>query len=467
MESDAFRAALLDYAQALGSAFPTDEAALAEVWARVAALDAARLARLREDLSPDDPALAEALLTLLRSSTAAEARLEGFREAVAIRTRVFGPNDYRTHDALSEVARVLSDAGRYDEADAVRALADPELQTGRSPLDATIDQATTGNLFALFYGVGEFAMAQTAAEERLAKALQDYGRRSLEAGVAAHELGSVLMVRGPYAEAEPFLKAAAEIIVAEVRPVALPTLLSDPGNPYGWFEAAVANYRYAGILGNLGSGCCQSNGNLSPRAAGRAGGAEPIRRASYTQRGRQSRQRLFSTPVLADVGPHLASILTHQHGQIDVACRPDGHDGRTAVEPGFPKVATEGVGSPQLAADVGVTVTHDVLTGHIPVQVHGLGSVHGYWRPDAVAQHLAPAAGCGAAGRWGDFAGQRVGQAEQSARLGLNSPGLQRQDSEQYLQHGVIPPWIGRVVYTPLPVRTWRAAPHSSAPPAP
>jgi tetratricopeptide (TPR) repeat protein len=253
VESEAFRAALLDYAQALGSAFPRDEAALAEVSARVAALDAARLARLRENLGPDDPALAEALLTLLPSSTDAEARLEGFREAVAIRTRVFGPHDYRTHDALLEVARVLGDAGRYEEADAVRELADPELQTGRSPLDATIGQATAGNLFALFYGVGEFAMAQTVAEERLAKALEDYGRRSPEAGVAAHELGSVLMVRGAYAEAEPFLKAAADIIVAEVRPIAPPTLLSDPGDPDGWLKAAVANYRYAGILGNLGS----------------------------------------------------------------------------------------------------------------------------------------------------------------------------------------------------------------------
>ena len=33
-------------------------------------------------------------------------------------------------------------------------------------------------------------------------------------------------------------------------------------------------------------GCCQSNDNLSPLAAGRAGGAEPIRRASSTQPGR-------------------------------------------------------------------------------------------------------------------------------------------------------------------------------------
>lgn len=265
-ESDAFRAALGDYAQTLGSVFPRDEAALAEVRARLAALDAARLARLRQELGPDDPALAEALLTLLPSSSDAEVRLEGFREAVAIRTRAFGPHDYRTHDALSEVARVLSDAGRYDEADAVRALADPELQTGRSPGDATIDQATTGNLFALFYGVGEFAMAQTMAEERLAKALEDYGRRSLEAGVAAHELGSVLMVRGAYAEAEPFLKAAADIIVAEVRPIALPTLLSDPGDPYDWFEAAVASYRYAGILGNLGSVLAVQGKNVEAEA---------------------------------------------------------------------------------------------------------------------------------------------------------------------------------------------------------
>ena len=35
-------------------------------------------------------------------------------------------------------------------------------------------------------------------------------------------------------------------------------------------------------------GCCQSNDNLSPLAAGRAGGAEPIRRASSTQPGRLS-----------------------------------------------------------------------------------------------------------------------------------------------------------------------------------
>lgn len=34
--------------------------------------------------------------------------------------------------------------------------------------------------------------------------------------------------------------------------------------------------------------CCQSNDNLSPLAAGRAGDAEPIRRASSTQPGRLS-----------------------------------------------------------------------------------------------------------------------------------------------------------------------------------
>ncbi len=40
--------------------------------------------------------------------------------------------------------------------------------------------------------------------------------------------------------------------------------------------------------GQLSGGCCQSNDNLSPPDAGRAGGTEPIRRASSTQPGRLS-----------------------------------------------------------------------------------------------------------------------------------------------------------------------------------
>lgn len=248
--SDAYRSAVYEQALAMNGAIQVDEAEKAEVFARLDRLDAERLEQLRV-AEGAGAALAEMLLSAHPFSTEVETKIARYSEAAEIRARVFGPHDYRTHDAIQGVAMLLGAEGRYDEASALEASIDPALETGRDPLEATIAQASAGNLFGLFYASGDLASAQAVAEEGLAQAIRDYGVASPEVGGAANRLAVTLLARGDYAGAQPLLIRAVEIAAAETPPLVPVTLLSAPEALDAFQTAFVAANGHAAALGNL------------------------------------------------------------------------------------------------------------------------------------------------------------------------------------------------------------------------
>lgn len=248
--SEAYRTAVYEQALAMNGAVEVDEAERAEVVARLDSLDDQRLERLRA-VEGTSAVVADMLLSAHPFSSDIETRITRFTEAADIRAQVFGPHDYRTHEAIQAVAILLDEAGRYDEAEALRTTIDPTLETGQDPLDATVAQASAGNLFGLLYASGDLVSAQAIAEEGLARAIEDYGPTAQEVAGPANRLAVALLARGDYAGAEPFLVRAIEIGAAETPPVVAMTLMSAPEDMDAFGTAFAAANGHAAMLGNL------------------------------------------------------------------------------------------------------------------------------------------------------------------------------------------------------------------------
>jgi len=251
MDAPSYRAALDEHLVAVSFGLGDFETEQAWVTAELGAYDTRWLRRARETLGPDHPELADVLLTVNLPGEEQSAVIARHEEAVEIRTRAFGPHDYRTHDAIRSLATVLVTAERYDEAAALDQRIDLDRETGREAENTAVSDQTAGTLFGLVLSYGNIMEAQQIAQLAMDRALDQHDREHIEVGFAANRLGMVLLQRGDYVEAERFLTLAAEIVGRDLEPLPVLTLTSPIADQERWASAIRQMNGFGAILSNL------------------------------------------------------------------------------------------------------------------------------------------------------------------------------------------------------------------------
>jgi len=297
VDARSYRAALEEYRGTVSFGLGSSDAEEAWVTAELGAYDTRWLRRAREDLGPDHPELAEALLTWSLPGADHWERIARFEEAVEIRTRAFGPNDYRTHDAIRALATALDEAERYDEANAVAQSVDRDLETGREAENAAVSDRTAGTLVSLVMAYGNIIEAQQIAQQALEQALERHDREHIEVGFAANRLGIILLQRGDYVEAERFLSRAAEIVGRDLAPIPVLTLMSPLEDQERVTSAVRQTNGFGAILSNLAAAIDAQGKVVEAEAA--------YRRALALRRTLQGPLAFMRSATLVGLGPLL------------------------------------------------------------------------------------------------------------------------------------------------------------------
>ena len=129
------------------------------------------------------------------------------RQALTLRTNLFGEKHVRVADSLMDLGNVRRDRGHATEAEVLyrRVLAmRRDLLGNQTPEVAT----ALNNLGTALLDQGELIKAEQIYREALALRKQLFGEEHLEVALSLHNLGNVLLMEGKNAEAESLFRAA-------------------------------------------------------------------------------------------------------------------------------------------------------------------------------------------------------------------------------------------------------------------